>query len=443
MDIEKINDFLNCYFDVMGMTDESITQLIKNGIIKRYNGYIEVFPIISIDDDNYQNYAIKSKNGYYTLEDFLLNRLFQGLREISTAEDENIQSCRYSFKSRTIYFLENKIRNSILSNLEQWPQDIKEKFAEIILSTVFDHELGHALKTQFDGGYKVTHDNSKALFDEMFNILKESLGEEKADKIFSSICDAEGVKSSDDLYKELLEKLLTVNNGKYSEMIMKPSELIDDYSFVIGSGINKNNESDEKNLLLLDELLQETESMNIVQCYTIPQTKRNLGSNGNYINIYHIFSGYSPIIGYGRVLTSLLGRKGIFEATYLNPNSIFIEFNNLYSDISESVFQNDLSPITNINNSLNQILSTSSETLYLQLDLFFSMCYERMFNKRFSKNLDLDVILKEIKEIQDRLTNNVDETINSQLPHNKIFNNLKRNLSSFDNVKIAQRKPYK
>ncbi len=25
MDIEKINDFLNCYFDVMGMTDESIT----------------------------------------------------------------------------------------------------------------------------------------------------------------------------------------------------------------------------------------------------------------------------------------------------------------------------------------------------------------------------------------------------------------------------------
>lgn len=30
MDIEKINDFLNCYFDVIGMTDESITQLIKN-----------------------------------------------------------------------------------------------------------------------------------------------------------------------------------------------------------------------------------------------------------------------------------------------------------------------------------------------------------------------------------------------------------------------------
>lgn len=77
MPIEKINCFLNCFFDSLGISDEEFKTYIRNGIIDRYNKYISSFPIIQADNNTDKNFIIKSNNGYYSLEDFLLNRLFQ------------------------------------------------------------------------------------------------------------------------------------------------------------------------------------------------------------------------------------------------------------------------------------------------------------------------------------------------------------------------------
>lgn len=429
MPSEKINDFLNCYFDILGIDDETTMTCIKNGIVKRYNKYKDYFPMISVNDDNFKNYIIKSDNGYYQLEDFLLNRLFQSLRYISIKSDENAKSCEYNEKTRTIYISENAIRKVTLPKISNWPDEGKESFLKILMFTVFDHELGHALKSQFYGGYKVRSDNSKRLLDTLLAALKDTIGEDKAKEIFSSIDLSEYI-SADDIYKKFISNLTKISNGKYSAMILPVDELIDDYSYSIGSGIDKQNSIFERNLTLIDELLQETESMDNINCYGIPQSKMQLGNNGNYINIFYRISGYRFMLGYGMILTSLLGIRDTFQATYLKPDSVLEKFNKQYQGIAQEVFQNDLSPFTNIGNSLNKIKSVQNESDYLQLDLFFAKCYSQMVMQKLSEeeNLDVEPLLDEIRAFQLRLTTNDDESVKNNLPHNVVFDDLKSQL---------------
>lgn len=429
MPTEKINDFLNCYFDILGIDDETTMTCIKNGIVNRYNKYKDYFPMVSVNDDNFKNYIIKSDNGYYQLEDFLLNRLFQSLRYVSIKSDENAESCEFDEKARTIYIAENAMRKATLPKISNWPDESKEFFLKILMFTVFDHELGHALKSQFDGGYKVRSDNSKRLLDTLLAALKDTVGEDKAKEIFSSMDLSEYI-SADDIYKRLISNLAKISNGKYSAMILPTDELIDNYSYSIGSGIDKQNSISERNLTLIDELLQETESMDNINCYDIPQGKLQLGNNSNYINVFYRISGYRFMLGYGKILTSLLGIKDTFQATYLDPSPALEKFNKQYQGVAQEVFQNDLSPFTNIGNSLHKIMSAQNESDYLQLDLFFAKCYSQMVMQKLIEESSLDVkpLLDEITAFQIRLTTNDDESVKNNLPHNVVFNDLKSQL---------------
>lgn len=438
MAVEKINDFLNCYFDTMELSDEQIKTYIRNGIINRYNTYKDVFPTIPIDDDTYQNYAIKSSDGYYNLENFLLNRLFQSLRNVFIKDNENADSSAYSSKNRTIYFSETAIKTNIFNKLQNWPNELKEKYANIILKTVFDHELGHALKTKFSNGYKTRSDNNQIILEELFKALEKNVGKEKATEIISS-SNISTLKSSDDLYKDLLNNLSTIQNGKYSSSILTPTELIEEYSTEIGSGIKKRTDIIEQTLL--DEILQETESMNNVGLYEVPLLKKPIGNIGNYINSFHPFSGYSPILGYGKILTTLFGIKDTFQATYLNPHPVFDEFNILYDDLSKDIFNNPLSPIANINETLTKIMTEKNEQDYLKLDLFFASCYERKIEKQLleNKKLNKEKTLQEIESIQNHLTRNDDEDTNNSLPHNQILNTIKTQVPTFNNTETIRK----
>lgn len=238
MALEKINNFLTCYFDTMGFSNEQIKSYIRNGILDRYNTYKDVFPTIPIEADGYKNYVIKSSIDYYNLEDFLLNRLFQSLRNVFIKDNENADSSAYSSKNRTIYFSEAAIKTNIFNKLQNWPNELKEKYANIILKTVFDHELGHALKTKFSDGYKTRTDNNQIFLEELFKALEKIVGKEKATEVIST-SNISTLKSSDDLYKDLLNNLSTIQNCKYSSSILNPTELIDEYSTEIGSGIKK------------------------------------------------------------------------------------------------------------------------------------------------------------------------------------------------------------
>lgn len=426
MPIDKINELLDCYFETLEIDDETVRTCIRNGIINRYNKYKDSFPVVSVNDDGFRNYIIKSNNGYYQLEDFLLNRLFQGLRYIVENEDENAKICQYAERNRTIYIARMAMIKAAMPFIANWEEKQKDFFIDLLMKTVFDHELGHSLKTQFIDGYKVRQDDAKTIIESLFEALTASLGEKKAKEILSSD-NVPLPKSADDIYKELINNLSNISNGKYKSMLITQEELIDNYSHSIGTGINKENYISKKAIALIDELLQDTEAMENFNLYNTPQSKRIVGNNGNYINDYYIISGYSFMLGYGKILTSILGTKNLFQATYLNPRPVIDEFNNEYQEISNEIFQNDFSPFDNIGNSFQNLRENNDEELYLKLDLFFAKCYSQMITKRLNNNENIDItsILAEINSIQERLTTNDNEQIRDNLQHNIVLNELK------------------
>ena len=422
MPYEKINAFLECYFSTLEITDEDKKNTIREAIIKRYNKYKDSFPYISEKEDPFKNYVIKSKNGYYSLEDFLLNRLFQSIRYINKDEEE---SC-YTEKSRSIKIALTAIDEKARVILKDWDDDqIKEFFIKLTLKTVLDHEIGHALKTQFRGGYKIREDSSKRFIDILYSEITKILGEEKGQEAIAKF-DFSKMLTDDERFKRLLNNLKE-QAGNYSTAIISEDELIDDYSYSNGSGIKKDYYLQDDYITLIDELLQETESMEMINLYKIPQSKMIIGNKGNYINVYFLLSDYKFMHGYGKILESLLGNKDTFQATYLNPCEVLERFDRGYKDISFEVFANTSSPITNIGETLASLKNNKDESSYLLLDLFFAKCYKKMIMKRINENsnLDIDSIINEIESFQIRLTTNDDEKIKNNLPHNIVFNELK------------------
>ncbi len=421
--IDKIKDLLECYLECYFEDEEidnEIRWCIENSIIKRYNKYKDVFPEVSSQQDTFKNYILKSKNGMYRLEDFLLNRLFLSVRDIVMDESQSA----FDGRCHMILFRKNSIRSNSESMLERLDEDLKKGTILLTLDTFLDHEIGHALKAGYKGGYKVQYDKTREAF---LKVLKNYLGEENA----KSFLDSKWVSELDLSYINLINRIKEKSNGKYASFVISPNELSDENAFFIGSGINTDIGSGSlAGLLLIDELLQETESMDNTGIYLMKQGKEVLSDSGNYRNIFHAISGYRNILGYGGILTALLGKKRVFQATYLHSREPLEEFNKEYYDLSREVFKNDLTPIENIGESFKKLISRIDEDEYLLLDYFFTKCYSQMIMKRIKINdsLDIDHILNEIEQFQMRLTTNDDEASRNKLSHNVVFNELKNML---------------
>lgn len=428
MPIEKIDDFLNCYFDTLEIKDETIKKSIRNSIINRYNKYKDYCPIVLINNDTDKNFIIRSHNGYYSLEDFLLNRLFQGVRYIESSDRETGNMSEYNWRFRTINIAEDLISSGIMRN-SNMPNKNQERFLSTAIDTCLDHELGHALKTQLDDGYQAP---LPPRFNMILSILNQSSEiDEKVKLAMPSVLEK---MSPDNYYKNLINNLTGIANGKYASMIISPNQLVAGNSKLHSTGIQIVN-SYNKSLDLIDEILQQIESMDFFPIHDYLPMKQSIGINGNYINTFDV--GYLHIIGYGKVLELLFGIKNTFQATYLDPTPVFESFNKEYQNIAHEVFFNDLPPIINIGETLCKIRRrendknySPNEHEYLQLDLFFAKCYSQMIVKRLDseESVDVESLLDEIAVIQSRLTTNDDENTRNNLPHNVIFNDLKSQL---------------
>ena len=78
MNMERINDYVDCWAKAVNVPKEYsdiVKELIPKLIIKYTPAYINV----TQREDSYDKYAIKPKNGQYSLEDFFLNRLLRKL----------------------------------------------------------------------------------------------------------------------------------------------------------------------------------------------------------------------------------------------------------------------------------------------------------------------------------------------------------------------------
>ena len=416
-DKDKINVFVDIYFDSIKVDvpedkKDIVKNIIKKDIYRRCKIYGSEYPRIRANKDNYNpNYLIKPENGYLTIEEFFLNRLMFNLREIDLTGALEGNGGEYVSNNKSL-----GIGLAVLKKIYDESNTLKQKpnFDTIKskgISKTIHHEIGHALKTVFEGGFKAP------------------LGQGR---------------EQDEMYINMLRKL---KQTKYSNRIIEEASLINDDSIVRTTGINVNINFNNKNekkynyirsnysicgdgYTFLDEILNEDEALELTNCNEIHSSyaeKSNNQPTDNYINIYNYTSGYRCFTGYGRCIRSLLGKKASFVLQYGSAGALLKKFDEEYQNVSKEVFGNDKLPIVNISNSLYYIKKTKDVELYRRMDLFVAKAYEQKINKMLNglhTKEDIASYLEDIETILSRMTKND----NMELEHITIFNNIKERL---------------
>lgn len=248
------------------------------------------------------------------------------------------------------------------------------------------------------------------------------------------------------MYKKLIYALSSFKNGKYASQIKNFEEFNrEEDSDVIKTGVNDSRVTYHSSTTFLDEILNETEALELSNQKDIHTTQRLQDKNrknsatGNYINIYNILSGYKRISGYGPILKSLLGKEDCFKAEYISSVEIFKKFDEEYADIVKDVWglnPQEYPPIECICEDITALKNDNKaydEQIMLKLDEFFAKCYEKKVGKLVTQGLNAeqkDKILKEIEIFQSRLTTNDDPNKRDALAHNVIFNNIKARINN-------------
>ena len=192
MNKSKINDFINVWAEVVGLTGEEnkkYRNFIKTDIARRCEMYEKTIPTISTRDDSCNAYIIKPVNGQYSFEDFLLNRLMLGLREVSfTGALEG---------NGGEYVAHDKMLNVNVGALDSLAKDkatrhrgLQGKNVQTVQKTI-EHELGHCYKSLFNDGFKAPLGRGREQ-DEMYKKLIDALSK------FENGKDASQIKSLKD-----------------------------------------------------------------------------------------------------------------------------------------------------------------------------------------------------------------------------------------------------
>ena len=144
MNKSRINDFVNVWAQIVGLTGEEnkkYRNIIKTDIARRCEMYEKTFPTISTKDDKCKAYIIKPVNGQYSFEDFLLNRLMLGLREISFNGALEGHSGDYTAYDKTLN-VDTKFIETTVQDKSTTHARLKGKSEQIVGKTI-EHEFGH------------------------------------------------------------------------------------------------------------------------------------------------------------------------------------------------------------------------------------------------------------------------------------------------------------
>lgn len=414
MNKEKISDFVDIWAQAVGLTETRYINVIKSDIAKRCTMYEKHFPSISTKDDDCGAYIIKPVNGKYSLEDFFLNRLMLGLREVSFSEALEGNGGEYTANYKSLN-VNAGLLNSKINEKATRHVGLRGKNVQIIKKTI-EHELGHCLKSSFTNGYKAPLGTGR---------------------------------EQDVTYENLINTLLSYKNGKYASQIKTIQELDSQgQSDTIKTGVHdaKVNYNNDFRIQWIDELLNETEALELTNSnephekWELQDERGRNSATGNYVNVYNYISGYSTFTGYGSILKSLLGKRDSFYAEYISSVDIFKQFDQEYADIVQDVWGLDpqrYPPMKCIFMDFNDLVNSKyfDENIMLKLDEFFARCYERKVEKaitRSSGNLSpelIELISKKIETFQSRLTTNDDPNKRDALAHNVIFNNIRTRIN--------------
>ena len=429
MNKDKISDVVDVWAQSVGLTDRKYINLIKTDIAKRCMMYEDTIGSISVQDDPCQAYILKPVDGRYSVEDFLLNRLMLGLREISFSGAIDGLGGEYTADSKSLNVNVNKINSKVNEKATRHP-GLQGKNAQIIKKTI-EHELGHCFKTSFSDGVR-----SQAF-----------VGGQQ-----------------DNVYRAMIEGLSKYKNGMYASQVKTIDEMdFGGNSDVIRTGVNdsKENEKYDYRVYLIDELLNETEALELTKSNDVHEIWRlqkddKNSPSGNYVNVYNYISGYAPFSGYGKILKSLLGKQDCFKAEYISSQDIFKQFDEEYADIANEVWGIDskkIPPMKCLYLEFGDLKGKKyfDEKIMLKLDEFVAKCYQKKIKKMITQNggelseEQINQIQNDIGEFQARMTTNNDEQKRNQLAHNIVFNNIRDRIQQktvgekIDNTNVKQK----
>ncbi len=414
MNKERISDFVDVWAQAVGLTETRYINIIKSDIAKRCIMYEKEIPSISVKVDGCKAYIIKPVDGKYSLEDFFLNRLMLGLREIdftgALEGNGGEYTARYKSLNVNIGLLNAKINEKSTRHA-----GLQGKNVQIIKKTI-EHELGHCFKSFFTNGYKAPLERGR----------KQDL-----------------------IYENLINNLQNYKNGKYASEIKNIQELdTQEQSDVIKTGVHdaKINYKCDYRVQWIDELLNEIEALELTNSnqiherWKLQDEQGKDSSTGNYVNVYNYMSKYSTFTGYGSILKALLEKRNSFLAEYISSADIFKKFDEEYADIVQEVWGLDpkqVPPMKCIFINFNELVRKKffNEKIMLKLDEFFAKCYERKIEKSINQGNGTlnqesrEAILNDIEQFQSRLTTNDDPQKREQLAHNIVFNNIKTRIN--------------
>lgn len=286
---EKLNDFKQVYMNFFNKDNDEYMKLVINTIFynveKNYEEFSDEISYVPVEMENDKFNILKSQNGYYSLLDFLLNRVFKGIQKISitteNAYEDNHRNVLLFPKRYDKYYSLYRNGVRIFSDDFLFHQKIKSIM----------HESGHALQ----------HRSGSYLFlENMRNIAKQlkiSLGS-----------------------KYELNDSFENTSLKYTSPFNSNSQLGEGLNEMYASLYSEVLEYDLSDKNFLNELLN-----------------RNLRrDNDNRVKTSlkrNCFNGYNQS-KYFYILRALVSKRSIFNSLYFGKNDMLDEF---YSNFKEII----------------------------------------------------------------------------------------------------------
>lgn len=419
---EKISDFVDVFLQNIRIDRNhkhfiSVSNIIKKSIYERAVMYQNI-GFIPENFDHCTNYLIKpNENGKYSIEDFLLNRLF-------------ISLCDYNFESMGEIGLGGYCDKKIALSLdESYNQAMRitndQKYSNAFAAESLVHEIGHALQSSF----------------------------------INSINRGIGFKYQTVNYLNLLDALKNCKNGKYKHLIVDAEkiDISDKLQKADFEGFNSHNYGESgyiKSFLKIDlhnvdEMMNELEALKVTKM-TDESYKfdliydENNAKSGFYEMVPNVVCGYRKWYGISKEFYALLGKKNTFILQYGNTDSCLYGFDQKYKDISQQMFGEDyISPISIINYFVNNIYGENRTYKdYLMLHEFLARCIDKKTNELLERDISSSEEIKEFIELIDSILkstlHHVDFDVDENLPHIIIYNNINKKL----NQRLTEKKQF-
>lgn len=344
---EKLNDFRNAYMQIFNPNNEEYTTLVINTIFanveKNYEEFSDVIGKVSINQENDELNIIRPENGYYSLLDFLLNRVFKNIQMIDTSVHGNGYEFNHKELQLSIGRYDKYYKRFSSDGARLFSDDflMHQRIKSII------HESGHAFQNKRENDR--FPQRTQEIRNQLISILKSKY---ELNNRFANI--------SNSYMRRPFE-----GNPPFGEGL---NEM---YASLFSGILNYNlNDSSLRSGLLNENVRTDSNG----------RRKTSLRRN--------CFNGYQQY-KYFYQLRSLVSKQSIFNSMYFGKNDMINEFCNTYKEIigkyetnTDTNIKNELAP-TNSNNFFIRLLQTVSVAYNNQYELNQVYKYEKILDSIF------------------------------------------------------------